>query len=60
MPYHGPVKGMISIADNKFRRNTGAHKYRERILAEIEELFVTDDRNRSPRVLPHQYTQWTQ
>lgn len=23
MPYHGPVKGLISIADNKFRRNKG-------------------------------------
>ena len=40
MPYHGPVTGLISIADNKFRRNKGAHKYRERILAQLEELFV--------------------
>ena len=40
MPYHGPVKGLISITDNKFRRNKGAHKYRERILAELEDLFV--------------------
>ena len=40
MPYHGHVKGLISIADNKFRRNKGAHKYRERILNEVSELFV--------------------
>ena len=40
MPYHGKVKGLISIADNKFRRNKGANNYRERILSEIEELFV--------------------
>lgn len=40
MPYYGPMKGLISIADNKFRRNKFADKYRERILAEVEELFV--------------------
>ena len=40
MPYHGKVKGLISIADNKFRRNKGANNYRERILHEVEELFV--------------------
>ncbi|MCB1713926.1 MAG: molybdopterin-dependent oxidoreductase, partial [Candidatus Competibacteraceae bacterium] len=40
MPYHGKVKGLISIADNKFRRNKGANRYRERILHEVEELFV--------------------
>ena len=40
MPYHGPMKGLISIADNKFRRNKSAHQYRERILKEVEELFV--------------------
>lgn len=40
MPYHGHVKGLISIADNKFRRNKSAHQYRERILKEVEELFV--------------------
>ena len=40
MPYHGDMKGLISIADNKFRRNKHADKYRERILAEVEELFV--------------------
>ncbi len=40
MPYHGDMKGLISIADNKFRRNKFADKYRERILHEVEELFV--------------------
>ena len=40
MPYHGDMKGLISIADNKFRRNKHADKYRERILEEVEELFV--------------------
>ncbi len=40
MPYWGDMKGLISIADNKFRRNKNADKYRERILAEVEELFV--------------------
>ncbi len=40
MPYHGKVKGLISIADNKFRRNKGTDRYRERILEEVEELFV--------------------
>ena len=40
MPYHGHMKGLISIADNKFRRNKHADKYRERILREVEELFV--------------------
>ncbi|WP_372921508.1 molybdopterin-dependent oxidoreductase [Roseovarius sp.] len=40
MPYHGEMKGLISIADNKFRRNKNAEAYRERILAEVEELFV--------------------
>ena len=40
MPYHGHMKGLISIADNKFRRNKGAQNYRERILKEVEELFV--------------------
>ncbi len=39
MPYHGKVHGLISIADNKFRRNKGANNYRERILDEVE-LFV--------------------
>ncbi|WP_029063026.1 molybdopterin-dependent oxidoreductase [Labrenzia sp. DG1229] len=40
MPYNGDVKGLISIADNKFRRNKFADKYREHILHEVEELFV--------------------
>ncbi|WP_422368171.1 molybdopterin-dependent oxidoreductase [Pelagibius sp.] len=40
MPYHGDMKGLISIADNKFRRNKHADKYRERILEEVQELFV--------------------
>lgn len=40
MPYHGEMKGLISIADNKFRRNKFADKYRERILEEVSELFV--------------------
>jgi dimethylsulfide dehydrogenase subunit alpha/complex iron-sulfur molybdoenzyme family reductase subunit alpha len=40
MPYNGDVKGLISIADNKFRRNKFADKYRDRILHEVEELFV--------------------
>ncbi|MEL6265441.1 MAG: molybdopterin-dependent oxidoreductase, partial [Pseudomonadota bacterium] len=40
MPYHGDMKGLISIADNKFRRNKHADKYRERILEEVKELFV--------------------
>ncbi len=40
MPYHGEMKGLISIADNKFRRNKFADKYRERILDEVSELFV--------------------
>lgn len=40
MPYYGEMKGLISIADNKFRRNKFADKYRERILEEVKELFV--------------------
>lgn len=40
MPYHGDMKGLISIADNKFRRNKFATRYRERILEEVSELFV--------------------
>ena len=40
MPYHGDMKGLISIADNKFRRNKHADKYREHILEEVKELFV--------------------
>ncbi len=40
MPYYGPVKGLISIADNKFTRNKGP-RYRERILRELERIFVS-------------------
>jgi dimethylsulfide dehydrogenase subunit alpha/complex iron-sulfur molybdoenzyme family reductase subunit alpha len=40
MPYHGDMKGLISIADNKFRRNKFADRYRERILEEVSDLFV--------------------
>ena len=40
MPYHGEMKGLIWIADNKFRRNKFADKYRDRILDEVNELFV--------------------
>ncbi len=40
MPYGGPVKGAIFIADNQFNRNKGP-KYRERILRETERLFVS-------------------
>lgn len=40
MPYYGSMKGMILIADNAFRRNKFADKYRERILKDVEELFV--------------------
>ncbi len=40
MPYWGDMKGLISIADNKFRRNKNAEAYRKRILKEVEELFV--------------------
>ena len=39
MPYHGEVKGIISIADNKFWRNKGVDQYKERVLAEAE-FFV--------------------
>ncbi|MBF7051803.1 molybdopterin-dependent oxidoreductase, partial [Halomonas sp. KAO] len=40
MPYHGEIKGMISIADNTFRRNKMSHKYREEHLRQAEELYV--------------------
>ncbi|MEM7685785.1 MAG: molybdopterin-dependent oxidoreductase, partial [Pseudomonadota bacterium] len=40
MPYNGDMKGLISVADNKFRRNKFADKYRERILEEVKDLFV--------------------
>ncbi|MCC7411629.1 MAG: molybdopterin-dependent oxidoreductase [Gammaproteobacteria bacterium] len=41
MPHYGPIKGMILVADNKFRRNKGGERYRERILEEASELFVS-------------------
>jgi dimethylsulfide dehydrogenase subunit alpha len=40
MPYYGRMAGLISIADNKFRRNKGTTRYRERILEDASELFV--------------------
>ena len=40
MPYYGEMKGMIVIADNPFRRNKFATKYREHILEEVSQLFV--------------------
>lgn len=40
MPYHGPMKGLILIADNAFRRNKFADKYRERILDDVKDLYV--------------------
>ena len=40
MPYYGDVKGLISSGDNMFRRNKFSNKYRERMLHQIEELFV--------------------
>lgn len=40
MPYYGEVKGMISIADNTFRRNKMSKTYREEHLRQASELFV--------------------
>ncbi len=40
MPYHGKVKALISISDNKFRRNKGVDRYRERVLEEVSEFYV--------------------
>ncbi len=40
MPYFGEIKGMISIADNTFRRNKMSDKYREEHLRQAEELYV--------------------
>lgn len=40
MPYYGEIKGMISIADNTFRRNKFADKYREEHLRQASELFA--------------------
>lgn len=40
MPYYGEVKGMISVADNTFRRNKMSDRYREAHLAQASELYV--------------------
>lgn len=40
MPYYGEIKGMISIADNTFRRNKFADKYREEHLRQASELYA--------------------
>ena len=40
MPYYGEIKGMISIADNTFRRNKFADKYRDEHLRQASELFA--------------------
>ncbi len=39
MPYGGPVRGAILIADNHFNRNKGPH-YRERMLQSADQLLV--------------------
>ncbi len=36
MPYFGEIKGMISVADNTFRRNKMSQKYREEHLRQAE------------------------
>lgn len=40
MPYYGEIKGMISVADNTFRRNKFADKYREEHLRQASELYA--------------------
>lgn len=40
MPYYGEIKGMISVADNTFRRNKMSKKYREEHLRQAKELYV--------------------
>ena len=40
MPYYGEIKGMISIADNTFRRNKFADHYREEHLRQASELYA--------------------
>ncbi|WP_298717532.1 molybdopterin-dependent oxidoreductase [uncultured Oceanisphaera sp.] len=40
MPYHGEIKGMISVADNTFRRNKFANRYRDEHLRQASELYV--------------------
>src|SRR5690606_19747104 len=38
--YHGDVKGMISVADNTFRRNKMSDRYRAAHLEQASELYV--------------------
>ncbi len=40
MPYYGEIKGMISVADNTFRRNKMADTYRKAHLEQASELYV--------------------
>lgn len=40
MPYYGEIKGMISVADNTFRRNKYVDHYREVHLAQASELYA--------------------
>ena len=40
MPYFGEIKGMITVADNTFRRNKYVDHYREVHLAQASELYA--------------------
>lgn len=40
MPYWGPHRGMIVWGDNFLRRNKALRQYRERVLAQVSELYV--------------------
>lgn len=40
MPYFGPHRGMIVWGDNFLRRNKALKQYRERVLAQVSELYV--------------------
>jgi len=40
MPHWGEPRGMIVWGDNVFRRNKSAHRYRERVLAKVRDLYV--------------------
>ena len=40
MPYYGDIKGMISVADNTFRRNKYVDHYRDVHLAQASELYA--------------------
>ncbi|QEA41006.1 molybdopterin-dependent oxidoreductase [Pistricoccus aurantiacus] len=40
MPYYGEIKGMISVADNTFRRNKYLEEYRRQHLEQASELYV--------------------